>query len=178
MLLSGAPLRHHCSRAIICLLTVCVCVCVCVCTYEAGFKRPGSRRRRRHWRERERQPRNGRGRKGKKRGRGRQPPHRSHNCRRVKEDLPAVPPLRYLSVAEVKRRVRRIWGGRTHASLRAGCGYRSGSATPRHPSRSNFQAVGFPSYKTRVTAPLDVRAGWKSEGASHTGRPQSDHHHR
>ena len=36
----------------------------------------------------------------------------------------------------------------------------------------------FPSYKTRVTAPLDVRAGWKSEGASHTGRPQSDHHHR
>jgi hypothetical protein len=35
----------------------------------------------------------------------------------VKEDLPAVPPLRYLSVAEVKRRVRRIWGGRTHASV-------------------------------------------------------------
>jgi hypothetical protein len=52
-------------------------------------------------------------------------------CAEAKEDLPAAPPLRYLRVAEVKRRVRRIWGGRTHASLRAGCGSRSGS-TPRH----------------------------------------------
>ena len=53
-------------------------------------------------------------------------------CARAKEDLPAAPPLRYLRVAEVKRRARRIWGGRTHASLQAGCGYRSGCATPRH----------------------------------------------
>ena len=52
-------------------------------------------------------------------------------CARAKEDLPAAPPLRYLRVAEVKRRVRRIWGGSvTHASLRAGCGYRSGSPLP------------------------------------------------
>ena len=51
-------------------------------------------------------------------------------CAEAKEDLPAAPPLRYLRVAEVKRRVRRIWGGRTHASLRAGCGYRSGSPLP------------------------------------------------
>ena len=53
-------------------------------------------------------------------------------CAEAKEDLPAAPPLRYLRVAEVKRRVRRIWGGRTHASLRAGCGDRSESDTPRH----------------------------------------------
>ena len=46
-------------------------------------------------------------------------------CAEAKEDLPAAPPLRYLRVAEVKRRVRRIWGGRTHASLRAGCGSRN-----------------------------------------------------
>ena len=58
-------------------------------------------------------------------------------CAEAKEDLPAAPPLRYLRVAEVKRRVRRIWGGRTHASLRAGCGYRSGSATPRHSNYPN-----------------------------------------
>jgi len=43
-------------------------------------------------------------------------------CARTKEDLPAAPPLHCLRVTEVKRRVRWIWGGRTHASLRAGCG--------------------------------------------------------
>ena len=41
------------------------------------------------------------------------------------EDLQAVSTLHYLCVVEVKRRVRRIWGGRTHVSLRAGCGDRS-----------------------------------------------------
>ena len=53
-------------------------------------------------------------------------------CAEAMEDLPAAPPPRYLCVTEVKRRVRRIWGGRTHASLQAGCGSRSGSDTPRH----------------------------------------------
>ena len=59
-------------------------------------------------------------------------------CARTKEDLPAAPPLHYLRVTEVKRRVRWIWDGRTHASLRAGCGDRSGSATPRHSNHSIF----------------------------------------
>ena len=63
-------------------------------------------------------------------------------CAEALQDFPAfeqfAPPLRYLLIIEVKQRVagdrgvRRGWGGRTNASLRAGCGSRSGSATPLH----------------------------------------------
>jgi len=51
--------------------------------------------------------------------------------------LQLAPPLRDLLFVEVMRvagvrGVRRGWGGRTHSSPRAGCGSRSGAATPRH----------------------------------------------
>ena len=57
--------------------------------------------------------------------------------------LQLAPPLRDLLFVEVMRvagvrGVRRGWGGRTHSSPRAGCGSRSGAATPRHSNLSSM----------------------------------------
>ncbi len=60
--------------------------------------------------------------------------------------LQLAPPLRDLLFVEVMRvagvrGVRLGWGGRTHSSPRAGCGSRSGAATPRHSNLPNKMAT-------------------------------------